>query len=141
MGSLGSTMGLVENMLDLHRRLSEAKTGHEKTLLSRRTEATDRQIDGARPRALRPLGGGDRHRRGRRPVTAPTGGRGLRDGLRRLEYILDRILVIRYNCCILDGRLLPGLDRASPGICSLRKGGRPGRATVCHGRDRATKSF
>jgi hypothetical protein len=41
-----STMDLVENMLDLHRRLSESKTGHEKTLLSRQIEATDRQIDG-----------------------------------------------------------------------------------------------
>ena len=40
------TMGLVENMLDLHRRLADAKTGHEKTLLSRQIEATDRQIDG-----------------------------------------------------------------------------------------------
>ena len=37
---------LVENMLDLHRRVAEAKTGHEKTLLSRQIEATDRQIDG-----------------------------------------------------------------------------------------------
>ncbi|KUK44600.1 MAG: Uncharacterized protein XD72_1052 [Methanothrix harundinacea] len=36
---------LVENMLDLHRRLSESKTGSEKTLLSRQIEATDRQID------------------------------------------------------------------------------------------------
>jgi len=36
---------LVENMLDLHRRLSESKTGHEKTLLSRQIETTDRQID------------------------------------------------------------------------------------------------
>jgi hypothetical protein len=39
-------VSLVENMLDLHRRLSESKTGHEKTLLSRQIEATDRQIDG-----------------------------------------------------------------------------------------------
>jgi len=36
---------LVENMLDLHRRVAEAKTGHEKTLLSRQIEETDRQID------------------------------------------------------------------------------------------------
>jgi len=36
---------LVENMLDLNKRLAEAKTGHEKTLLSRQIEATDRQID------------------------------------------------------------------------------------------------
>jgi len=40
-----SMVKLVENMLDLHRRLAEAKTGHEKTLLSRQIEATDRQID------------------------------------------------------------------------------------------------
>jgi len=38
-------VALVERMLDLHRRLSESKTGHEKTLLSRQIEATDRQID------------------------------------------------------------------------------------------------
>ncbi len=36
---------LVENMLDLNKRLAEAKTGHEKTLLSRQIEATDKQID------------------------------------------------------------------------------------------------
>jgi hypothetical protein len=36
---------LVERMLDLHRRLSASKTGHEKTLLSRQIEATDKQID------------------------------------------------------------------------------------------------
>lgn len=40
-----SMVALVENMLDLHRRLAESKTGHEKTLLSRQIEATDRQID------------------------------------------------------------------------------------------------
>ena len=40
-----SVVSLVENMLDLHRRLAETKTGHEKTLLSRQIEATDRQID------------------------------------------------------------------------------------------------
>ena len=38
-------VSLVENMLDLNKRLSESKTGHEKTLLSRQIEATDRQID------------------------------------------------------------------------------------------------
>ncbi|MDF0592298.1 N-6 DNA methylase [Methanotrichaceae archaeon M04Ac] len=38
-------VALVERMLDLHRRLSESKTGHEKTLLSRQIEATDGQID------------------------------------------------------------------------------------------------
>jgi hypothetical protein len=39
-------VSLVEDMLDLHLRLSESKTGHEKPLLSRQVEATDRQIDG-----------------------------------------------------------------------------------------------
>ena len=38
-------VSLVEKMLDLHRRLSESKTGFAKTLLSRQIEATDRQID------------------------------------------------------------------------------------------------
>ncbi len=38
-------VGLVENMLDLNKRHADAKTGHEKTLLSRQIEATDRQID------------------------------------------------------------------------------------------------
>jgi hypothetical protein len=37
---------LAENMRALNRRLAETKTGHEKTLLSRQIEATDRQIDG-----------------------------------------------------------------------------------------------
>jgi len=36
---------LVEKMLGLNRRLAVAKTGHEKTLLSRQVEAADRQID------------------------------------------------------------------------------------------------
>ena len=36
---------LVEKMLDLHRRLSESKTGHEKTLLSRQIDGFDRQTD------------------------------------------------------------------------------------------------
>ncbi len=39
-------VSLVENMLDLNRRRSESKTGHEKTLLSRQIEGFDRQIDG-----------------------------------------------------------------------------------------------
>ena len=39
-------VSLVENMLDLNKRFADAKTGHEKTLLSRQIEATDRQIDG-----------------------------------------------------------------------------------------------
>ena len=38
-------VALVERMLDLHKRLADAKTGHEKTLFSRQIEATDRQID------------------------------------------------------------------------------------------------
>jgi len=38
-------VSLVEKMLDLHRWLAETKTGHEKTLLSRQIDATDRQID------------------------------------------------------------------------------------------------
>ena len=32
-------------MLDLNKRLSSAQTQHEKTLLQRQIEATDRQID------------------------------------------------------------------------------------------------
>jgi len=36
---------LVQSMLDLHRQLSSAGPDHEKTLLARRIEATDRQID------------------------------------------------------------------------------------------------
>jgi hypothetical protein len=38
-------VSLVERMLDLHKRLAETKTGHEKTLLQRQIEATDKQID------------------------------------------------------------------------------------------------
>ena len=38
-------VGLVERMLDLHKRLAETKAGHEKTLLQRQIEATDKQID------------------------------------------------------------------------------------------------
>jgi hypothetical protein len=33
-------------MLDLHKRLLETKTGHQKTLIQRQIDATDRQIDG-----------------------------------------------------------------------------------------------
>jgi hypothetical protein len=36
---------LVEGMLSLHKRLGEVKTEHEKTVLKRQIEATDRQID------------------------------------------------------------------------------------------------
>ena len=36
---------LVENMLKLNKKLAEANTGHEKTLLQRQIDATDRQID------------------------------------------------------------------------------------------------
>jgi len=38
-------VSLVERMLDLHKRLAETKAGHEKTLLQRKIEATDKQID------------------------------------------------------------------------------------------------
>jgi len=38
-------VGLVEQMLDLHRRLTGAKTAHDKTILQRQVEATDKQID------------------------------------------------------------------------------------------------
>ena len=36
---------LVENMLELNKKLAETKTGHEKTLLQRQIDATDHQID------------------------------------------------------------------------------------------------
>jgi len=36
---------LVEGMLKLHKRLGEVKTEHQKTVLQRQIEATDRQID------------------------------------------------------------------------------------------------
>jgi hypothetical protein len=36
---------LVERMLALHKQLGEVKTDHEKTLLERQIEATDKQID------------------------------------------------------------------------------------------------
>jgi predicted type IV restriction endonuclease len=36
---------LVEQMLALHKRLPEAKTGHEQTLIQRQIDATDQQID------------------------------------------------------------------------------------------------
>jgi hypothetical protein len=36
---------LVELMLDLHKRISAAKTEHEKTVLQRQIDATDKQID------------------------------------------------------------------------------------------------
>ena len=36
---------LVQSMLDLHRQLSSAGPDHERTLIARRIEATDRQID------------------------------------------------------------------------------------------------
>jgi predicted nucleic acid-binding Zn-ribbon protein len=38
-------IALVEQMLSLQKRLSEAKTSHEQTLLQRQIEATDKQID------------------------------------------------------------------------------------------------
>jgi hypothetical protein len=36
---------MVEQMLTLHKQLPEAKTGHDITLIQRRIDATDRQID------------------------------------------------------------------------------------------------
>jgi hypothetical protein len=36
---------LVEQMLTLHKQLSNAKTGHDQTLIQRQIDATDRQID------------------------------------------------------------------------------------------------
>jgi len=36
---------LVDQMLELHKQLTEAKTDHEKTLIQRQIEATDKQID------------------------------------------------------------------------------------------------
>jgi len=36
---------LVEQMLALHKQLSEAKTGHEQTMIQRQIDATDQQID------------------------------------------------------------------------------------------------
>jgi hypothetical protein len=36
---------LVEGMLALHTRLADVRTEHEKTVLRRQIEATDRQID------------------------------------------------------------------------------------------------
>jgi len=36
---------LVERMLELYKQLGVAKTGHDKTVLERQIEATDRQID------------------------------------------------------------------------------------------------
>ena len=41
----GQMVGLVEQMLDLHRRLTGAKTAHDKTILQRQVDATDKQID------------------------------------------------------------------------------------------------
>jgi len=38
-------VALVEQMLDLNKRLSVAQTQHEKTILQRQIEVTDRQID------------------------------------------------------------------------------------------------
>jgi len=38
-------VGLVERMLELHKKLAAAKTEHEKTVLQRQIETTDRQID------------------------------------------------------------------------------------------------
>jgi hypothetical protein len=47
-------------MLDMHRQLSSAGPDHDRTLLARRIEATDRQIDRQICRAVRPYGRVDR---------------------------------------------------------------------------------
>jgi hypothetical protein len=36
---------LVKQILDLHKQLPNAGTGHDKTLIQRKIDATDRQID------------------------------------------------------------------------------------------------
>ncbi len=36
---------LVERMLDLHKKLTKAKTAHQKTVVQRQIDATDRRID------------------------------------------------------------------------------------------------
>lgn len=36
---------MVDRILELNKKLAETKTGHEKTLLQRQIDATDRQID------------------------------------------------------------------------------------------------
>lgn len=38
-------VSMVESMLDLNKRLADAQTGHEKTMLQRQIDATDKQID------------------------------------------------------------------------------------------------
>ena len=38
-------VALVDQMLDLHKRVATAKTNHERTLLERQISATDREID------------------------------------------------------------------------------------------------
>jgi len=44
--TIGAGLGdLVQQMLDLYKQLSAAKTPHEKTTLQRQIDATDRQID------------------------------------------------------------------------------------------------
>lgn len=41
----GRMVGLVERMLELNRRLAAAKTNHDRTILGRQIDATDRRID------------------------------------------------------------------------------------------------
>ncbi len=38
-------VNLVESMLSLHKEVSSAKTAHDKTVIQRQIDATDRQID------------------------------------------------------------------------------------------------
>jgi predicted nucleic acid-binding Zn-ribbon protein len=39
------TVKMIERILELHKKLAAAKTAHEKTVLQREIETTDRQID------------------------------------------------------------------------------------------------
>ncbi len=41
----GRMISLVDTMLDLHKRLPDAKTAHDRELIQRQIDATDRQID------------------------------------------------------------------------------------------------
>ena len=45
MRSAAGGVALVQQMLDLHKQLAAAKTAHDKEVLQRQIDATDRQID------------------------------------------------------------------------------------------------
>lgn len=68
---------LVQTMLDLQRQLSSAGPEHERTLLARRIEATDRQIDRLvyelydLTEEERPAGGGGRAENGSQESISP----------------------------------------------------------------------